>query len=146
MQKHAASRLHYDLRLEHDGILLSWAVPSGISLDHEVKRFAVHTEDHPLEYADFEGIIPAGEYGGGEMIVWDKGVLTWDEEPDAGFAKGKLLFSKFVEFISVERIRDAWLGLRLPARRRYQAELTVGVVVPCVVMDLGANSDGAIVG
>jgi bifunctional non-homologous end joining protein LigD len=93
VQKHAASRLHYDLRLEHDGVLLSWAIPAGISLDHEVKRFAVHTEDHPLEYADFEGIIPAAEYGGGEMIVWDRGALTWDEGPDAGFAKGKLLFS-----------------------------------------------------
>jgi bifunctional non-homologous end joining protein LigD len=92
-QKHAASRLHYDLRLEHDGVLLSWAVPAGISLDPEVKRFAVHTEDHPLEYADFEGIIPAGEYGGGEMIVWDKGALTWDEDPDSGLEKGKLLFS-----------------------------------------------------
>lgn len=93
VQKHSASRLHYDLRLEHDGVLLSWAVPAGISLDHEVKRFAAHTEDHPLEYADFEGVIPAGEYGSGEMIVWDKGALTWDEEPNAGFTKGKLLFS-----------------------------------------------------
>jgi bifunctional non-homologous end joining protein LigD len=72
---------------------LSWAVPAGISLDPDVKRFAAHTEDHPLEYADFEGVIPAGEYGGGEMIVWDRGALTWDEEPDAGLAKGKLLFS-----------------------------------------------------
>jgi bifunctional non-homologous end joining protein LigD len=93
VQKHAARRLHYDLRLEHDGVLLSWAVPAGISLDHEVKRFAAHTEDHPVEYAAFEGVIPAGEYGGGEMIVWDRGALTWDEDPDEGIAKGKLLFS-----------------------------------------------------
>ena len=93
VQKHAASRLHYDLRLEHDGVLLSWAVPAGISLDPEVKRFAAHTEDHPLEYADFEGVIPAGEYGGGEMVVWDRGALTWDEDPDTGMEKGKLLFS-----------------------------------------------------
>ena len=93
VQKHAASRLHYDLRLEHDGVLLSWAVPAGISIDPSVKRFAAHTEDHPLEYADFEGVIPADEYGGGEMIVWDKGALSWDEDPDDGMAKGKLLFS-----------------------------------------------------
>ncbi len=93
VQKHAASRLHYDLRLEHDGVLLSWAVPAGASLDPSVKRFAAHTEDHPLEYADFEGVIPAGEYGGGEMIVWDRGALSWDEDPDDGMAKGKLLFS-----------------------------------------------------
>ncbi len=93
VQKHAATRLHYDLRLEHNGVLMSWAVPAGISLDPEVKRFAAHTEDHPLEYADFEGVIPAGEYGGGEMVVWDRGALTWDEEPDLGLEKGKLLFS-----------------------------------------------------
>ncbi|MGI9585689.1 MAG: DNA ligase D [Acidimicrobiia bacterium] len=93
VQKHAATRLHYDLRLEHRGVLLSWAVPAGISLDPETKRFAAHTEDHPLEYADFEGLIPEGEYGGGEMIVWDRGSMTWDEDPDVGLAKGKLLFS-----------------------------------------------------
>jgi bifunctional non-homologous end joining protein LigD len=93
VQKHAASRLHYDLRLEHDGVLLSWAVPAGPSRDPAVKRFAVHTEDHPLEYAEFEGVIPAGEYGGGAMIVWDRGSLTFDEDPDEGIAKGKLLFS-----------------------------------------------------
>ena len=93
VQKHAASRLHYDLRVEHDGVLMSWAVPAGVSMDPSVKRFAAHTEDHPLEYADFEGVIPADEYGGGEMIVWDRGALTWDEDPDDGMAKGKLLFS-----------------------------------------------------
>ena len=93
VQKHAATRLHYDLRLEHDGILMSWAVPAGVSLDPSVKRFAAHTEDHPLEYADFEGVIPADEYGGGEVIVWDRGALAWDEDPDDGLAKGKLLFS-----------------------------------------------------
>ncbi len=93
VQKHAATRLHYDLRLEHDGVLLSWAVPAGPSRDPTVKRFAAHTEDHPLEYAEFEGVIPAGEYGGGAMIVWDRGSLTFDEDPDAGIAKGKLLFT-----------------------------------------------------
>ncbi len=93
VQKHAATRLHYDLRLEHDGVLLSWAVPAGISFDPSVKRFAAHTEDHPIEYAGFEGVIPKGEYGGGEMVVWDRGALTWDEDPAAGLEQGKLLFS-----------------------------------------------------
>jgi bifunctional non-homologous end joining protein LigD len=93
VQKHAATRLHYDIRLEYDGVLLSWAVPAGISLDPDIKRFAAHTEDHPLEYADFEGVIPAGEYGGGEMVVWDRGAMTWDEDPATGLGKGKLLFS-----------------------------------------------------
>jgi bifunctional non-homologous end joining protein LigD len=103
VQKHAATRLHYDLRLEHDGVLMSWAVPAGISLDPKVKRFAAHTEDHPLEYADFEGVIPAAEYGGGEMVVWDRGALTWDEEPDLGLEKGKLLFS-----LAGYKLRGQW--------------------------------------
>lgn len=92
IQKHAATRLHYDLRLEHDGVLMSWAVPQGISLDPEVKRFAAQTEDHPLDYADYEGVIPAGEYGAGPMIVWDRGSLEFIEDPTHGMDKGKLLF------------------------------------------------------
>ncbi len=92
IQKHAATRLHYDLRLEHDGVLLSWAVPQGISLDPSVKRFAAHTEDHPLDYADFEGVIPHGEYGAGPMIVWDRGSLDIIEDPKHGVEQGKLLF------------------------------------------------------
>ena len=92
MQKHNATRLHYDLRLELDGVLKSWAVPKGASYDQKVKALAMQTEDHPLEYASFEGVIPKGNYGAGEMIVWDAGHMEWLEDPHAGFAKGKLLF------------------------------------------------------
>ena len=92
IQKHAATRLHYDLRLELDGVLLSWAMPRGPNFDPLQKRMAVRTEAHPLEYADFEGTIPAKQYGGGTMIVWDRG--TWEPivDPHEGLAKGKLIF------------------------------------------------------
>jgi bifunctional non-homologous end joining protein LigD len=92
VQKHAARNLHWDLRLEHDGVLLSWAIPKGPSPSQADKRLAMMTEDHPLEYAEFEGVIPEGEYGAGAMIVWDRGVWVPLEPTDEGLEKGKLLF------------------------------------------------------
>ena len=92
VQKHAARNLHWDLRLELDGVLLSWAIPKGPSPNQADKRLAMQTEDHPLEYAEFEGVIPEGEYGAGAMIVWDRGVWVPLEDAKEGLEKGKLLF------------------------------------------------------
>lgn len=93
IQKHAATRLHYDLRLEVDGVFKSWAVTKGFSLDPKDKRLAVETEDHPLDYGDFEGTIPKGEYGGGTVMLWDRGLWAADGDPVKALRKGELKFT-----------------------------------------------------
>lgn len=92
IQRHEARNLHFDFRLEHEGVLKSWAIPRGPSMDPGDKRLAVRTEDHPIEYGAFEGSIPKGQYGGGTVMLWDEG--TWEpvEDPDEGFREGKLKF------------------------------------------------------
>ncbi|BCB76274.1 hypothetical protein Pflav_026840 [Phytohabitans flavus] len=123
VQRHRARRLHYDFRLEIDGVLASWAVPKGPTLDPKARRAAFHVEDHPMEYADFEGIIPAGEYGGGDVIVWDTG--TWQpaegvDDPGRALAGGELHLDMYGEklrgrFVLVrtgnDSNRERWLLL-----------------------------------
>jgi len=103
IQKHAASRLHYDFRLELNGVLLSWAVPKGPSLDPNDKRLAMHVEDHPLEYGDFEGVIPPKQYGAGTVMVWDRGTWIPKVDPDEGYAKGRLKFD-----LDGEKLKGGW--------------------------------------
>lgn len=108
IQRHAATRLHYDFRLEWNGTLKSWAVPKGPSLDPAEKRLAVQTEDHPLGYGDFEGTIPAGEYGAGDVLLWDRGTWIPRGDPEAGLRRGKLHF----ELVG-EKLRGEWVLFRL---------------------------------
>jgi bifunctional non-homologous end joining protein LigD len=114
IQKHAASHLHFDLRLELDGVMKSWAVPKGPSLDPAVKRLAMQVEDHPIEYNKFEGTIPKGEYGGGTVMLWDRGTYSYggdDPDPIEGlrrsYAKGDF---KFV--LRGKRLQGSWVLVR----------------------------------
>jgi len=108
IQKHMATRLHYDLRLEWRGVLLSWAIPKGPSLDPAAKRLAMQTEDHPVEYAYFEGVIPAGQYGAGTVMLWDKG--TWEPESpdvDASLKAGEIKFTLYGK-----KLQGSWVLVR----------------------------------
>ncbi|HJX86454.1 MAG TPA: DNA polymerase ligase N-terminal domain-containing protein, partial [Gemmatimonadales bacterium] len=114
IQRHEATRLHFDLRLELDGVMKSWAVPKGPSLDPAVKRLAIEVEDHPIDYNSFEGTIPAGEYGGGTVMLWDRGTYTYagdSDEPLAalrdGYRKGDFKFE-----LRGKRLRGSWVLVR----------------------------------
>jgi len=119
IQKHAARNMHYDLRLEHDGVMKSWAVPKGPSLDPAVKRLAMEVEDHPIEYNKFEGTIPQGEYGGGTVMLWDRGTYSYGgTNPDPveglqrGYEKGDF---KFV--LNGKRLKGSWALVRMRGGR-----------------------------
>jgi bifunctional non-homologous end joining protein LigD len=117
IQKHAARRLHYDFRLELNGVLKSWAVPEGPSLIPGKKRLAVHVEDHPLEYGGFEGVIPEGEYGAGTVMVWDRGTWTPESDPEFGYRKGHLKFR-----LNGEKLKGAWHLVRMAPKPREKQE------------------------
>jgi bifunctional non-homologous end joining protein LigD len=115
VQKHRATALHYDFRLEHAGVMLSWAVPKGPSPDPAVKRLAMMTEPHPLEYNDFEGVIPEGEYGGGVVMIWDRG--SWEPEVadvDQALARGDLKFA-----LKGKKLKGSWVLVRTRGDRQW---------------------------
>ena len=117
VQKHAASRLHYDFRLEAGGTMVSWAIPKGPSLDPHVRRMAVHVEDHPISYNKFEGVIPKGQYGAGTVEIWDRGTWVPLDDPKEGLRKGKLKFE-----LHGEKLRGRWTLVRMNNRKSERQE------------------------
>src|SRR5918911_3742367 len=145
VQKHDATNLHYDFRLETEDVLKSWAVPKGISLDPKVKRLAVLTEDHPLDYLLFEGIIPKGSYGSGTVIVWDTGTYTSEQEISEQFKNGKITFTLFGQklkgrFSLVKTPREnQWLLIK--GEDEFQSKDDLTIIRPESVVTGRTNQD-----
>jgi bifunctional non-homologous end joining protein LigD len=144
VQKHLASHLHYDFRLEHNGVLLSWAVPKGPSLDPRIKRLAMHVEDHPVEYGAFEGVIPSG-YGAGIVMLWDRGIWTPQvDDIDAALKKGDLKFEldgyKLKGSWVLVRTRDARTWLLIKHRDDWAGPIDIAEFAP---LSVKSNSDFA---
>ncbi len=120
IQKHDATTLHYDFRLQIDGVLVSWSIPKGPSTDPRERRLAIHTEDHPIEYAEFEGVIPEGEYGAGAVLVWDRGVFRnlrtdqGDESEDGSSLKASLEEGKVEVWLEGEKLMGGYALIRSP--------------------------------
>jgi bifunctional non-homologous end joining protein LigD len=145
VQKHLASHLHYDFRLEHNGVLLSWAVPKGPSLDPKVKRLAMKVEDHPFDYGEFEGVIPEG-YGAGIVMLWDKGTWTPEvDDVDAALKKGDLKLTlngyKLKGSWVLVRTRDARTWLLIKHRDDWAGELDITEFAPLSVKSEGDFED-----
>ena len=151
VQKHLASHLHYDFRLEHNGVLLSWAVPKGPSLDPKTKRLAMHVEDHPIEYGDFEGVIPSG-YGAGIVMLWDRGTWTPEvDDVDAALKKGDLKFTldgyKLKGSWVLVRTKGAWSGggdrswLLIKHRDDWAGDVDIAEFAPLSVKSEGDFAD-----